>query len=45
MASDGAESSVVDVLRMLVEDRREREEELAEKLRRRVEQMAEEREH
>ena len=34
MASDGAKSSVVDVLRMLVEDRRKREEELAEELRR-----------
>ena len=34
MASDGAESSVADVLRM-VEDRRKREEELAEELRRR----------
>ena len=44
MASDGAESSVADVLRMF-EDRRKREEELAEELRRRVEQMTEEREH
>ena len=45
MASDGAESSIADVLRMLVEDMRKREEELAEELRRRVEQMTEEREH
>ena len=45
MASDGAESSIADVLRMLVEDRRKREEELAEELRRRAEQMTEEREH
>ena len=45
MALDGAESSVADVLRMLVEDRRKREEELAEESRRRVEQMTEEREH
>ena len=45
MASDGAESSIADVLRMLVEDRRKREEELAEKLRRRVEQITEEREN
>ena len=45
MASDGAESSVADVLRMLVEDRRKRKEELAEESRRRVEQMTEEREH
>ena len=34
MASDGAKSSVADVFRMLVEDRRKREEELAEDLRR-----------
>ena len=45
MASDGTESSVANMLRMLVEDRRKREEELAEELRRRVEQMTEEREH
>ena len=45
IASDGAESSVADMLRMLVEDMRKREEELAEELRRRVEQMTEEREH
>ena len=45
IASDEAESSVADVLRMLVEDRRKREEELAEESRRRVEQMTEEREH
>ena len=44
MASDGAKSSVVDVLRMLVEDRRRSEEELVEELRR-EEQMTEEREH
>ena len=44
MASDGAESSIADMLRMLVEDKRKREEELAEELRRRVEQMTEERE-
>ena len=35
MASDGAESTVADVLRMLVEDRRKREKGLAEELRRR----------
>ena len=45
MASDGTEGSVADVLRMLVEDRRRREEELAEELKRREEQMTEEREH
>ena len=33
MASNGAESSIVDMLRMLVEDRRKREKELAEELR------------
>ena len=44
IASDGAKSSVADVFRMLVEDRRKREEELAEELRRREEQMTEERE-
>ena len=43
MASNRAESSVVDVLRMLVEVRRRREEELAKGLKRRVEQMTEER--
>ena len=35
MASDGAEGTVADVLSMLVEDRRKREKELAEELRRR----------
>ena len=45
MAADGVESSVADVLRMLVEDRRKREKELAEESRRRVEQMTEEREN
>ena len=44
MASNGAESSIVDMLRMLVEDRRKREKELAEELRKRGEQMTEERE-
>ena len=43
MASDRAESSVVDVLRMLVEVRRRKEEELGKELKRRVEQMTEER--
>ena len=38
-----SETSIADVLRMLVEDRRKREEELAEELRRREEQMNEER--
>ena len=32
MASDGAKSSVADMLRMLVEDRKRREEELVEEL-------------
>ena len=45
MASDGAESSIVDMLRMLVEDRRKMEKELAEELRKRREQMTEQREH
>ena len=45
MASDGAESSIVDMLRMLVEDRRKKEKELAEELRKRREQMTEQREH
>ena len=45
MASDGAESSIMDTLRMLVEHRRKTEKELAEELRKRREQMTEEREH
>ena len=44
MTSEGSESGVVEVLRMLVEDRRKSEEELTEELRRREERMAEERE-
>ena len=45
MTSDGAEGNIADVSRMLVEDRKRREEELVEELRRREEKMTEEREH